>query len=387
MKKLFQSLCLGLCAVAVSGGSAMLEGQMPYLLNETFDISGDYRDFSNLYFLADELVDFDPAAATGTLRYQRANYTTGMAFNNLRAVLSPIGGNEFPADIYAVNPELPISIEFVSPRTVRVRMLSSRSAVQSRDEESLMLVSPPPADDTWQYSRIGSGHRYENLHGSVIVNTNPFYIECRDAGGKVLTRTRHFSDNQTTFFPAIPLSFLRRASDYSRSYAGVFSLYPGEGIYGFGESFTGLNKRGQRVVLWVDDAHGAENETMHKPIPFFLSDRGYGVFMHTTSPVTADVGATFHETNALLIGDDELDLFIFLGEPKDILDEYTNLTGKSPMPPLWSFGLWMSRITYFSEQEVREVASQLREHRIPADAINIDTGWFEVDWMNDFQFA
>ena len=50
-----------------------------------------------------------------------------------------------------------------------------------------------------------------------------------------------------------------------------------------------------------------------------------------------------------MLGDDELDLFVFLGTPKEILDEYTTLTGKAPMPPLWSFGLWMSRITYFSE--------------------------------------
>jgi len=63
----------------------------------------------------------------------------------------------------------------------------------------------------------------------------------------------------------------------------------------------------------------------------------------------------FGSANEMYIGDDEADLFFFIGEPKEILDEYTNLTGKAAMPPLWSFGFWMSRITYFSEKEGRQV--------------------------------
>ena len=57
------------------------------------------------------------------------------------------------------------------------------------------------------------------------------------------------------------------------------------------------------------------------------------------------------------------------------------------MPPLWSFGFWMSRITYLSEQEVRTVATKLRENKIPADVIHLDTGWFETDWRSDYQFS
>ena len=107
------------------------------------------------------------------------------------------------------------------------------------------------------------------------------------------------------------------------------------------------------MVLWTNDANGVENERMYKPIPFFLSSRGYGMFVHTTAPATFDMGASYHGSNALLLGDDELDLFVFLGPPKDVLDEYTTLTGQAAMPPLWSFGLWMSRISYFSEDETR----------------------------------
>ncbi len=109
--------------------------------------------------------------------------------------------------------------------------------------------------------------------------------------------------------------------------------------------------------------------------------------MHTSAPVTCDFGKYFDEVASLMMGDEEADLFIFLGSPKEILNEYTNLTGKAQMPPLWSFGLWMSRITYFSEADGRKVAADLRKNRIPADVIHFDTGWFETDWRCDYQFS
>ena len=87
------------------------------------------------------------------------------------------------------------------------------------------------------------------------------------------------------------------------------------------------------------------------------------------------------------MADEQIDLFVFFGSPKDILDEYTNITGKSPLPPLWSFGTWMSRITYFSQEEGLDIAKKLRDNHIPADVIHFDTGWFGVDWQCDYEFA
>jgi len=132
---------------------------------------------------------------------------------------------------------------------------------------------------------------------------------------------------------------------------------------------------------------GTQNEYMYKPIPFFLSSNGYGMFVHTSAPLTLDIGKYYDAHNVIYSGDENLDLFIFLGEPKDILSEYTALTGRSPVPPLWSFGFWMSRITYNSEDQVRNVAQQLRAHQVPTDVIHLDTGWFETDWRSDYRFS
>ncbi|MFD2162866.1 TIM-barrel domain-containing protein [Paradesertivirga mongoliensis] len=368
-----------------SVGSAQLQDMN--LLNSPVDISRDFRDFTNTYYLADSLSKFNPATASGEVLYKRHNYITRQAFDNMLGVLRPAAANEFPTTEYAASPSLPFSIEFVSPRTVRIKATSGFQV--KPDQESLMLVNgKAPVDKSWKYSRIKGGHRYTSAFGSVTVSEHPWRVAIRDANGKLLTQTVHSRDNaDSTFTPIVPFSYVRRASDYSRSMSAAFSLSPNEKIFGCGESFTGFDKRGQKVVLWADDANGVQNETMYKPIPFFMSSRGYGMFMHTSTPITCDFGKYFSGVNSMMIGDDELDLFVFLGEPKEVLNEYTNLTGKSPMPPLWSFGFWMSRITYFSEKDGRDVAAKLRENNIPADVIHYDTGWFTTDWRTDYQFA
>jgi len=358
--------------------------QLP-LLNGPVDVSRDFHDLSDFYYLADKVSEFNPATHSGKIIYQRARFSVRHAFNNDLAIVTPANPNEFPEDQYAANPELPFSIEFVSPRVLRIRMTSGPQYHSPLPE--LMLAAPVPHDDSWQYSKIDGGYRYISKFGSITILENPFHLEIRDANGKLLTRTDHSQDNKMSFTPILPFSFVRRAVDYSRSFDAAFTLSPGEKIFGCGESFTSLDKRGQKIVLWATDANGIQNQGMYKPIPFFISNRGYGMFLHTSTPITLDFGNSFSGVNSMMVGDDELDLFVFLGTPKEILDEYTKLTGKSPMPPLWSFGLWMSRCTYNNEKQVRDIASNLRQNNIPCDVLHLDTGWFETDWQCDYEFS
>lgn len=379
-------LCLLVLSFLTTPANAQL--QQMGLLNEPVDIWDDFKSFENTYYIADRLGSFDPAKAQGTIVYERHRYATRKAFNNMQGGLEAIEPNEFPSGEYEASPELPFRIDFITSRTIRVRANSGFVVPGNQDQPSLMLASDNlPASREWTYTAIQGGHQYSSPHGKLVIYVNPWRMEFFDENGRLLTSTTNLIDNQAVYTPLMPFSWVRRASDYSRSFSAAFNLAPDEMIFGFGEQYTEFNKRGQRVVLWVDDAHGAQNETSHKPVPFFLSNRGYGMFIHTSSPVTCDVGKYFSGVNSLLIGDEDLDLFVFLGQPKHILDEYTGITGKPQMPPLWSFGFWMSRITYFSEADGREVASKLRENRIPSDVIHFDTGWFETDWRCDYQFA
>lgn len=370
--------------VAITNLSAQTENN--YLVNEPVDISPDFRNFTNTYFLADSLVSFDPATVSGTLQWQRSRYSRRMAFNNELAVLGAEKHVVFPETEYAQNPELPFSIQFISQRSFRIRMKTGFAAHDETD--TLMLAKEPATDNSsWKYTKTKDGHLFKSGYGSVFIKPWPWHIEIRDSRGKLLTGTNHAVDNKNTYTPVMPFSFVQRAADQSRSIAASFSLAPGEKIFGCGESYGSFNKRGQKVTLWTDDANGVQNPGMYKPIPFFMSSNGYGMFIHSAAPITCDFGASFYGVNTMMTGDDELDLFVFIGNPKEILNEYTNVTGKSPMPPLWSFGYWQSRISYSSESETRDIAAKLRQHKIPADVIHLDVGWFETDWRTDYKFS
>src|SRR5580704_11074876 len=137
------------------------------LLNDPVDVSGDFRDFSNFYYLADQLTDFDPTTHKGNILYQRSRYSVRHAFDNDLAKIESAPGNEFPDNQYAANPTLPFSIDFVTPRTIRIRMTSGPQVHPPQEE--LMLAGDVPKDDSWKYEKIPGGHRYTSAAGSITI--------------------------------------------------------------------------------------------------------------------------------------------------------------------------------------------------------------------------
>lgn len=354
-------------------------------LNNKVDVSKEFEKLENTFFNGMEIVKFDVETGSGELLWKRYSMKPRMSFNQFTCPFEEDKSWEFPP-AYGRDKTLPFGISFVNSRTIRIRMDVRNEKIE--EEASLMLVNEPKEDKSWTTEENHDFIKYESKAGTVILNRNPMRIEFKDANGKLLTKTQHLFDTKSLQNNApIPFSFVRRNSDLKRHIAATFTLSPDEKLYGCGESFTRLNKRGQKLVLWTKDPHGVQNQDMYKPIPFFMSSRGYGMFVHTSSPLTFDMGKSYDQANTLYVGDNKLDLFIFMGTPKEILAEYTALTGRSPMPPLWSFGLWMSRITYKSEEETREVARLLRENKIPCDVIHLDTGWFETDWRCNYEFS
>lgn len=386
-----KNLFLALTFAALGGLPGQLQAQLQinsgsqYLMNQAKDMSTDFGDFTNIFFFADELSSFDVAKASGTVRWKRYTLESRQAFNTNTVLPQPLQMLDFPSTAYVNDPNLKFTIDFVSPRTLRVRMLTT--PVEPKEESSLMLVGEPGKDNSWKATETPDAVTYANANGSITIEKAPWRIVLRDAKGKVMTQTRTLHDNDSTQAKVIPFNFIKRGSDNSRSINPVFSLAPNEKIFGCGESFGPLDKVGQKVHLFVTDPQGPETDQQYKPIPFFMSNRGYGMFMHTSAPVTCDFGATNINVNRLFMGDEAMDFFVFFGEPKDILNEYTEIVGKPGMPPLWSFGTWMSRITYFSQKDGYDVATNLRKHKIPSDVIHFDTGWFETDWQCDYQFA
>ena len=380
---------LAVAMLLFAGGNLLAQPHVndgtSYLMNQPLDMSTDFRDLSNTLFFADHLESFDAKSGEGLVNWKRGHLMPRQAFNTNGAQPRKMRMLDFPFTAYENDPNLKFKIDFVTPRTVRIRMLTT--PVEPKPAASIMLAKEPGRDGSWKVTETNDKIIYSSDYGTIQINKNPWRIVLKDKAGRILSQTAALSDADSTQVKYTPFCFVKRGSDNARRINPVFTLTADEMIFGCGESATGLNKAGQKVNLFVTDPQGPETDQMYKPIPFFMSNRGYGMFMHTSAPVTCDFGATYIGLNKMFMGDENLDLFVFFGEPKDILDEHTDLVGKPGMPPLWSFGTWMSRITYLSEKEGYDVAANIRKNKYPCDVIHFDTGWFDVDWQCDYKFS
>ncbi|MDU7361171.1 MAG: glycoside hydrolase family 31 protein [Propionibacteriaceae bacterium] len=156
-----------------------------------------------------------------------------------------------------------------------------------------------------------------------------------------------------------------------------------EDIYGFGEQFGRLVKNGQRLVLRTEDALGTGTGRAYKPSPVWHSSAGYMALLNSGAEIVADIGHSRPSVLSIISADDCLDLILIVAEhPADRLAEYTRLTGRAQVPPLWAFGYWMGRCRYHSSAEMLDVADTMRAHEIPADVLHVDPDWLVLDRLN-----
>ncbi len=174
----------------------------------------------------------------------------------------------------------------------------------------------------------------------------------------------------------------------------ALALASGEPVYGLGEKFGPLDKRGQLVHSHVVDALGVNTGLSYKDAPFAWSPGGgkgaWGVFVNTPAWVAHGVGYPdwSHRSYVLQVDDEALDLVVFAADtPAGILDLYTQVTGRPASVPVWSLGLWVSRASYKSPGEAAEVAANLRTRRIPCDVLMLDghAAW-DVETRFDFEW-
>jgi alpha-D-xyloside xylohydrolase len=168
-----------------------------------------------------------------------------------------------------------------------------------------------------------------------------------------------------------------------------FGLGYDEHIYGFGESYGRLDKRETQQTLWIQESFSNASPAAYKRAPFYMSTRGYGLFVNTSNAIRFRVGDLEHTALSAIVDDTDLfDAYLIYGPTlREILPRYTAVTGQPAVPPKWSFGLWMGRISYSRQDQVAQVAADLRAHQIPCDVIHIDTDWYENDWECDLKFG
>ena len=193
----------------------------------------------------------------------------------------------------------------------------------------------------------------------------------------------HFSPPR---YDALPLAYCLKDGQKERATIS-FECKADECFAGTGERFTKMDLSGHTFFLKNQDGQGVNNRRTYKNIPFYLSSRMYGAFYHTCAHSKLSLADCSTRSVEFLSDQAMLDVFVIAGDSaEEILRGYRDLTGYPSMPPLWSFGTWMSRMTYFSADEVNEICDRMRAEHYPCDVIHLDTGWFKTDWLCEWKF-
>ncbi len=163
------------------------------------------------------------------------------------------------------------------------------------------------------------------------------------------------------------------------------ALGVGECVYGLGERFTPFVKNGQVVDMWNEDG-GTSSEQAYKNIPFYMTNRGYGVFVNHPERVSFEVASEKVERIQFSVPGEYLEYFLIYGpSPKEVLTRYTALTGRPTLPPAWSFGLWLttSFTTSYDEETVTSFIQGMADRDLPLHVFHFDCFWMkEFHWCN-----
>jgi alpha-D-xyloside xylohydrolase len=162
----------------------------------------------------------------------------------------------------------------------------------------------------------------------------------------------------------------------------------GECLYGLGERFGPLAKNGQSISIWNEDG-GTGSDLAYKNIPFFLSNRGYGILVNSNARVEFEIGTERVSQIQFSVPQEELDFYFFRGpSPREVLEKYTRLSGRPALPPAWSFGLWLSTsfTTHYDEKTVNEFVDGLAKRDIPLSVFHFDCFWMKERHWCDFEW-
>lgn len=294
-------------------------------------------------------------------------------------------------------PPATLRLDFVTPEIVRLRSAPGPVA----DEPTPIVVGTFAAPVALDVTQDDGAVTVSTSALRVVVTREPLQLRVHGRDGRLVFATRppdlealrrpeeqwNPSEQRWNFFHryAYPWGW---TADRQRAFAS-FQLAHDEHIYGLGETYGELDKRGTEQRLWLQEAFSNTSPASYKQVPFYVSTRGYGLLVNSSNALKVNVGNLDHTALSLIVDDtDALDCYLVYGPTiAEILPRYTQLTGAPAVPPRWTFGLWMSRITYRTQEEVERVAHELREHRIPCDVIHIDTGWFLTEYVCDWRFG
>jgi len=264
-------------------------------------------------------------------------------------------------------------IEFFDLNVIRIRIAAN--GIFARDFSYAVDYGHDRKMPVTKLSQTASQITFSNFEGAkVVVDRAPLTIRIYDAAGNLVV-----GDD-----PSRPMMFDNATGEFQTT-----KLRNGEveTYYGFGEkAFAEMSRNGKFIVNWNTDtfSYPVGTDPIYQSIPFFYALRdgkAYGLFFNNTFRTWFDMGNSSPGRYSFGADGGELDYFLFTGgknrSPKKILEDYADLTGKTPLPPIWALGNQQSRWSYFPEKRVREIAEGFRSRKIPADVIYLD-----IDYMD-----
>jgi len=251
-----------------------------------------------------------------------------------------------------------VRITFFRDGVARVRAASDGNFPKDTSWAVIESAEAPQftIDDTTAEVRLSSSSM------RVVVKKSPLLVTFTDASGNVLLADE----------PTLPMA-------WNGSRIRTWKALPAdENYYGLGDKTGPISRRNRSFINWNTDefGFGESNDPIYKTLPFFMGLRkgtAYGVFFDNTWRSSFDFGKESPDYFSFGAEGGELNYYFFAGpDPKRVVQAYTSLTGRAPLPPLWALGYQQCRFTYYPEARVREIAHLLREKKIPADVIYLD---------------
>lgn len=272
---------------------------------------------------------------------------------------------------------LTVKISAPMPEVIRVQTCHYKGARRNAPEFELEFSEIPELDyeETEETLTVRSGHL------SLVIDKNNWSM-CYERDGKLLSRSG-WRDLAYVKKDWTGEAYDRRGKAWMTQALG---LSVGEQIYGMGERFTPFVKNGQSVEIWNEDG-GTNTEQSYKNIPFYLSSKGYGVFVNHPEKVEFEVGTEQVNKVGFAVEGENLDYFFFNGPTmKEVLMRYTDLTGKPSLPAQWTFGLWLSTsfTTDYDEKTVMSFIDGMQERGIPLSVFHFDCCWMREFHWTDF---
>lgn len=263
-----------------------------------------------------------------------------------------------------------------------------------RDERGFELVGAEPGHAVIQV-RDDAGILTSGDLTARVTPGAPWNLEF-SSGETTLTRSGHKAQAYVQLAPDAqvepgPVGNARGRTGGPRSATYVheqLDLAVGELVYGLGERFGPLVKNGQTVDVWNADG-GTSSELAYKNVPFYLTNRGYGVLVDHPGHVSFEVGSEAVERVQFSVAGESLQYYVIGGgSPAAVIERYTALTGRPASVPAWSYGLWLSTsfTTDYDEATVTSFIDAMAEHRLPLSVFHFDCFWMrEFNW-SDFEW-